>query len=145
MENEKLDEALIISWVRLTGTLKNTRMTNGMIYNEAVVMLIVYNRYEETGEAVAFKDIVAETRMLKSLVNRTIDSLTDKGLLERVVGTDKRKTFVKPVLENMHTFWRVHKNSLAIAQKIRELIGDADAETFIHITEKICSGFSVDK
>ena len=41
---QPLEEAVITAWVRLTGILKNTRITKGMVYNEAIVMLVVYNR-----------------------------------------------------------------------------------------------------
>lgn len=75
-ETSQLDEDLVVSWVRLTGILKNGRLTDGLIYNEAVVMLAAYRRYKQDGEGlVSFKEIVSETRMLKSHVHRTIDSL----------------------------------------------------------------------
>ena len=48
-EDLRLEENVIASWVRLTGLLKNTRLTKGMIYNEAVVMMIVNRKYEEDG------------------------------------------------------------------------------------------------
>ena len=81
---QPLEEQVITAWVRLTGLLKNTRITKGMVYNEAIVMLFAYNRYREDGIGViSFKEIVTETRMLKSLVNRTIDSLVTKGYLAR--------------------------------------------------------------
>ena len=93
-----LEEQLITAWVRLTGIFKNTRITKGMVYNEAIVMLVAYNRYREDGKGlVSFKEIVSETRMLKSLVNRTIDSLVAKGYLTRCEGKDKRTTFIRIV------------------------------------------------
>ena len=75
-ENLQIDEDIVVSWVRLTGILKNGRLTDGLIYNEAIVMLTAYRRYQQDGEGlVSFKEIVAETRMLKSHVHRTIGSL----------------------------------------------------------------------
>ena len=62
----ELNEQLITAWVKLTGILKNTRITQGMIYNEAIVMMLCYNRYREDGEGlISFREIVVETRMLK--------------------------------------------------------------------------------
>ena len=40
MQDNCLEEQLISAWVRLTGILKNTRSTKGMVYNEAIVMLV---------------------------------------------------------------------------------------------------------
>lgn len=138
LNGEELDEALIIAWVRLTSTLKNTRITKGMIYNEAIVMLIVYNRYREDGEGlVSFRELVSETKMLKSLVNRTIDSLEKKGYLLRLDGTDKRTTFVKLAKEDLGEYLAVHAQSLELAHRIREIIGTEDARSFIRISEKV--------
>lgn len=135
----ELEEQIILSWVELTGVLKNTRITHGMIYNEAVVMMIVYNRYRQDGVGlVPFKEIVAETNMLKSLVNRTIDSLVKKNLLERCDGQDKRTTLVRPVPENLDSFVTVHNQSLALAHGIVETIGKEDAEAFVRLARKIC-------
>lgn len=138
MQDVSLDEQLVSAWVRLTGILKNTRMTKGMVYNEAIVMLVAYTRYREDGEGlISFKEIVSQTRMLKSLVNRTIDSLVRQNFLQRCEGKDKRTTFVRVVPENLDAFLQVHENSLALARRLTEIIGTDDARAFVRIVEKI--------
>ena len=135
-----LEEQLITAWVRLTGIFKNTRITKGMVYNEAIVMLVAYNRYREDGKGlVSFKEIVSETRMLKSLVNRTIDSLVAKGYLTRCEGKDKRTTFVRIVPENIGGFLEVHAHSLELARNMMQIIGTEDAEAFVRISDKIAA------
>ena len=138
-EDLQLEENVIAAWVRLTGLLKNTRLTKGMIYNEAIVMMIVNRKYEKDGVgSVSFKDIVTETGMLKSLVNRTIDSLVRKGMLVRSDGElDRRTTFVRPVPENLSTYLAVHERTLDIVKRIIALIGKKDAETFVRLADKI--------
>ena len=138
LANEQLEEALISAWVRITATLKNTRITQGMNYNEAIIMLLCYNRFRSDNQGlVSFKEIVSETKMLKSLVNRTIDSLVKKGFLERCPGLDKRTTFVRPVKENMNAYLSVHEQSLMLARSIVNLIGEEDAQAFVRISDKI--------
>ena len=135
---QPLEEQVITAWVRLTGLLKNTRITKGMVYNEAIVMLFAYNRYREDGEGlVSFKEIVTETRMLKSLVNRTIDSLVAKGYLARCEGKDKRTTFVRILPENIGEYLDVHEQSLSLASHMIGIIGREDAEAFVRIVGKI--------
>lgn len=137
-QEQLLGEALITTWVRLTSTIKNNRITQGLNYNEAIVMNIAYRAYKKDGEGlVSFKDIASETKMLKSLVNRTIDSLVEKNLLERCGGTDKRTIFVRPLKDNLEEFLRVHEQSLGIAQSIVDIIGEEDARTFVRIAERI--------
>lgn len=138
MKNENLDEGLITAWVRLTGTLKNSRITKGMNYNEAVVMLLAYHRYLEDGDGlVSFAEIAQETKMLKSLVNRTIDSLVKKGMLEKLDGTDKRTVFIRLVKDNLDEYLQVHAQSLQLARAMLDAIGEEDARTFIRISERI--------
>ena len=138
MKYESLDEGLITAWVRLTSTLKNSRITKGMNYNESIVMLFAYHRYLEDGEGlVAFAEIVQETKMLKSLVNRTIDNLVKKGMLEKLDGTDKRTVFIRPVKGNLDEYLQVHAQSLQLARAMRDAIGEEDARTLIRISERI--------
>ncbi len=132
-----LDEELITAWVALTGVLKNNRITQGLNYNEAIVMNIAYHHYCDNEGLTPFKSIVTQTKMLKSLVNRTIDSLVRKNLLERCEGTDKRTTFVRPVKENLPVFLKVHEQSLALARAAIGIIGEADVRTFVRISERI--------
>ncbi len=138
-KNFALEENIIASWVRLTGVLKNTRLTDGLQYNEAIIMNIIYRKFREDGKGVvSFKDIVTETSMLKSLVNRTIDSLVQRGLLERLEGkADRRTTFVRPVEENLSAYLEVHDRTLEMVHQIVELIGTDDAEAFVRLSNKI--------
>lgn len=135
-ENRELLENLIVSWIRLTGVLKNTRITKNMIYNEAIIMNLVYRRYREDGKGlVSFKEIVAETGMLKSLVNRTIEGLVQKGSLARSDGEDKRTTFVRPL--DLSEYEAEHQKTLAMVEGIVKEIGEDDARAFIRLSEKI--------
>lgn len=143
MENN-LQNELISSWVKLSGMIKNNRITTGLKYNEAIVMLNLYDRYLADGEGLtSIKDIINETGMLKSLVNRTLGSLEQKGLIEYSVGTNDRRTkFVKCIKEKLDMFLDVHNSSTNIAQNIIEIIGEEDAEKFIKIVEKLAkSGY----
>ncbi len=141
VENKmELEENLITAWIHLTGALKCTRITQGMIYNEAIVMLLAYNRYKKDGVGlISFKEIVAETGMFKSLVNRTLDTLEAKGYLVRCVGEDKRTTLVRLCPEKINTFLKVHDKTLDLVQNILSVVGEEDAETFVRISEKVWS------
>lgn len=131
-----LEERIITAWVKLTGVLKNTRITQGMIYNEAIVMNLVYNKYLQDGEGLtSFKEIVRQTQMLKSLVNRTIDSLVKKGYLVKIDGKDKRTTFVRAA--HLDDYLKEHEKTLSLVKNIVKTIGADDAEAFIRLADKI--------
>ena len=130
---------LLQAWVTLSWIVKNRRITKGLMYNEATVMMLLYNRYLTDGVGlISIKEIVEQTRMLKSLVNRTVSALERKGLLVRCPGTeDKRTVFVKCVEDKLDTFLQVHRSSLQVAQNIIAIIGEEDANTFIRIVQKL--------
>ena len=146
MKDRNKSEKLLASWVKLSGIIKNSRITKGLMYNEAVVMYFLYSSFKEDSEgAVSIKEIVEKTRMQKSLVNRTVNSLEETGLLIRCSAEgDRRMTYVKCVGERLETFLKVHEESLSIAENIIDIIGEEDAEAFNRIVEKLlASEFSV--
>ena len=139
MYNPDQASLLLKAWVKLSSILKNSRITKGLMYNEATIMLLLYDRYLQDGMGmISIKEITAETKMLKSLVNRTINALEKKGLLERCEGSgDKRVIYVKCIQEKLPVFLEVHNSSLQLAQGIIGIIGPEDAETFIRIVQKL--------
>ncbi len=134
-------ERLIKAWVTLSGIIKNCRITKGLMYNEAIVMMILYNKFKETGVGiVSIKEITAATKMLKSLVNRTVNSLEKKGFLERCNdhnSPDKRMVYVKYVEDRFDTYLSVHNGSIEIAENIIKIIGSDDADALIRIADKV--------
>ena len=145
MQNNVQEEKLLEAWVTLSGIIKNSRVTKGLHYNEAIIMNVIYNRYTEDGQGrVSIKEITSKTRMLKSLVNRTVNSLIKKGFVQHCESAgDKRVVYVKCTPEKLETFLKVHGGSLKIANSIIEIIGEEDTEAFIRLVEKIeKSGYS---
>lgn len=139
MEVQSLQNELILSWVKLSGIIKNNRITTGLKYNEAIVMLILYNRYLNDGVGLtSIQDIIKQTGMLKSLVNRTLADLEKQGLIAFEQGvTDRRTKFVKCVQEKLDVFLAVHNSSLGVSKNIIDIIGEQDTKTFIKIVEKL--------
>ena len=141
MDDQQLQNELILAWVRLSGIIKNNRITTTLKYNEAIVMLTVYSRYLKDGVGLtSVQDIIKETGMLKSLVNRTLGELESQGLIVFEKGTvDRRTKFVKCVKEKLEVFLSVHNTSLGVSQNIIDIIGSEDAKAFINIVEKLAS------
>lgn len=141
MPQQTQEEQLLQAWVTLSGIMKNNRViaSGPLVYNEAIVMLSVYKRYLLDGEGLtSVKDIISETNMLKSLVNRTVNSLEKKGLILRCQGTlDKRTVFIKCVKEKLNVFMEVHRVSLKVAGDIADIIGSEDIGHFVRIVNKI--------
>lgn len=139
MEDLELEERLLSAWIGIHGILKASRITEGLTYNEAVIMKLVYDQYKKDGVGrTAVSRIVEETHMLKSLVNRTINSLCTKGYLCRERDPkDARRLAVCPSLDRLPDFLTVHRQSLKLAQTIIDLIGPEDAARFVRMYEKL--------
>lgn len=146
MKDKTQEEQLLESWVALSSILKNNRITKGLMYNESIVMLLAYRKYEHTqSQKISIKEIIQQTNMKKSLVNRTVNSLIEKNLLERCESEDdKRVQYVRCVKENIETFLLVHEESLQIVREIIAIIGEEDTERFIAIVNKLrYSGYKI--
>ena len=140
------EELLLEAWVNLSSILKNNRITRGLMYNESIIMLMAYRKYQHSEDhKLAIKEIIQVTNMQKSLVNRTVNSLVEKNLLERCSKEgDKRIQYVRCVEANLDTFLMVHKESLEIVKAIVSIIGEEDTDTFISIVKKLYnSGYKI--
>lgn len=131
---------LIQAWVQLSCILRNSRFTKALPYNEAIVMLQLYQAGDRP---ITIKQITEQTHMLKSQVNRTINSLEEKGLLERCEPEgDRRLGYVRMCKDRLALFLEVHNESLQIAKEIGTIIGPEDTENFIRISNKLAqSGY----
>ncbi len=139
LPRDELKENIVLAWVQLSAILKNNRITSGLAYNEAVVMLLLYHEYKKTKQAfLPLSKIIGETKMLKSLANRTISSLEAKGLVvKEASASDKRTVLVRALPNSAPQFLQVHRHSLELADEICNIIGEEDALAFIRIAQKI--------
>ncbi len=136
-----LREEVLRAWVGLTGVIKNNRMTTGMTYNEAIVLMYAYQQYLQDGVGeLAIKELIQKTHMLKSLVNRTVDALEEKGYLLKTKGDiDGRTVFVRIAQEKFADFMQVHNHSLEVVDRAVTIIGEEDAKAFVRIYEKLAA------
>lgn len=135
MENGELRERLLSAWIGINGFFKDSRMTRELTYNEAVVMKLVYDQYRADGVGrVPLRSILKRTNMLKSLANRTIDSLCAQGYL--VKERSGRALSLRLAPQRLADFLAVHQRPLALAQAVIDAIGPEDADRFVRICEK---------
>ncbi len=132
-----LEEELMQAWVGITYLFKNTRLTKGLTYNESTVVMYIYLK-QKGQDNVPLKYLQEKTQMTKSLLNRTVDSLVKKGIVERTKGTeDGRTVYVHLPQTEPPEFLEVHRNSMELAQNVIKIIGEQDAQTFIRICRKL--------
>lgn len=138
MDETDLRERLLSAWIGINGIFKDSRVTRDLTYNEAVVMKLVYDQYrvDDLGR-VSMQTVLKRTNMLKSLANRTVNSLCEQGYLLRERGDeDARMLFVRLAPDRLSDFLVVHGRSLELVQAVIDVIGDEDAVQFVRICEK---------
>lgn len=133
-----LRERLLTAWTEVNALLKDSRMTKGFTYNEAVVMKLVFDRYRQDGVGlVPLRELRQRTNMLKSLLHRTVYALCTRGyLVKEACGGDARAVCVRPAPERLADFIPVHERSLQMAQAVIDAVGEADAACFVRVCEK---------
>lgn len=132
MQSQELQEQVLSAWIGISSMLKESRMMKEMTYNEAIIMKLVYDQYKTDGRGrISVQYILKQTNMLKSLANRTINSLCVQGYLKKErSSTDARQLFVRPVLERIPDFLAVHEHSLEVVRHVIKIIGEENAKSF---------------
>lgn len=126
---EQISEKVLRAWLRLSTTINNERIVSDMPFNEALVCNILYRNKKQIPEGnVTATNLCSETKMLKSQMNRTLNSLEKKGIIvrERSV-VDKRQVFVKMNIERADTYINQHKKILELVDSFIKKFGEEKA------------------
>lgn len=122
----KINEELLQSWLRLSTIINNERLVSDMPFNEALVCNILY-RYEkhDSEKKVTATDLCNETKMLKSQMNRTLNNMEEKNLIQRERSKiDKRQVFIKLNLKQAHLYFQQHTKIMELLDKIVDKFGE---------------------
>lgn len=110
-----LNEEVLDAWLRLSTAISNAKLVSDIPYNEALICNLLYNNQNERPDApLTATDLCRKTHMLKSQMNRTLQSMEDKGMIRRIRSTrDKRQVFLQLNLDSP-AFMSQHEKSLLL-------------------------------
>lgn len=137
------DEEVLNAWLRLSNTICNERIVTQLPYNEALVCNILYNqRIDEPNKYLTATDLCEKTRLIKSLMNRTLNNLEKKGLIiKQRSEEDRRSVFVMFNEKNISQYEKGHNEVLyvvdRIIEKIDEKIGSEKTKEVVNILNTI--------
>ena len=122
---ENLNEELLDAWLGLSTTLWNERVVSDMPYKEALVCNILYrNQKKNPGKKLTATDLCEATKMLKSQMNRTLNSMEEKNLIKRERSSiDKRQVYISLDLEHAVVYREQHKKILQLVDVIIDKFG----------------------
>ena len=125
----QLNERLLGAWLKISTIINNSRLVSEMSYNESLICNILYrNAIEHPDQLLTATDLCAETRILKSQMNRILTQLEEKKLIIRERSSeDKRKFFLRLTTDESNTYIKQHTQILDLLDNIIEKIGKEKA------------------
>ena len=132
-------EALIDAWLKETAVLINHRMVEGLSFNEAFVCnLLNRERKAGTAEERTATWLCGETGILKSQMNKTLNSLEKKGVIERVRSEeDRRKVYIRLKEENLEIYAKAHEDILNFAGVLSEHAGEETIDEAVALLNRM--------
>lgn len=121
---KNINEEVLEAWLKLTTVISNTKIVSDMPYNEALICNFLYNNQLQSPEhPLTATDLCRQTKMLKSQMNRTLQSMENKQLItRRRSDSDKRQVFIF-LNTRSGAFKKQHEKSLQIINSLADKIG----------------------
>lgn len=132
---EQINEKVLGAWLRLSTTICNERIVSDMPYNEALICGILYfNEKNAQEKKITATELCARVRMQKSQMNRTLNSMEEKGLIVRERSdSDKRQVYVAMNMKNVAIYEEQHRKVLEFVGRLMEKLGKNNAGEIIRM------------
>ena len=130
-------DRLLAAWLSLTSTLWNKRLVSTLTYNEAHVLGILL-RAEDTARVCTATTLIAQTRLLKSQMNKVLSEMERKGYIQRIRSEkDKRQVLLHMTEAGQAAYAKEHSGISAILHHLVEDLGEEKALHAADIVEEI--------
>lgn len=123
------NEELLAAWLRLSTSINNSRLVPDMPYNESLICNILSrNEYYHPGSRLTATELCAETKILKSQMNRILNEMEKKSLITKErSGEDKRKVYIRLIADPDSLYSRQHAKILELLDAVIDGIGEEKA------------------
>ena len=134
-----LNENLLNAWLTLSTSVINNRVVSKLPYNESLICNVLYrHRLSGSERPLTATDLCNETKMAKSLMNRTLNQLESQELITRTRSlADKRQVLVTFNMEKAEIYLKQHQEILNIIDTIITKIGIRKATELITLFNQI--------
>lgn len=122
-----LEEELLRAYINMSVNIKENRLLSDLSFNEIMVMNLIVE------EERSFKELEERLNILKSQLNRIINDLKAKGLVETYIPlNDKRKLIIKKG-HNIELYNTEHERMLKLMSLVKNKLGEADFKKLIEL------------
>lgn len=130
----KMNERILSAWLKMILAVDSERVASELSYNESIICNVLYSNSDKEMTAT---ELCAITKMQKSLMNRTLNSLELKQLVKRTRSARDKREIVIQLVDNPNSlFMKQHTSTLKYVDKIVEHLGEKSQEV-INIFEMI--------
>lgn len=134
LRKNKMEERLLKNWLKISYIIRNNRIINELPYSEIVIISIL--KYHQS--QMSFKDLTTTSKILKSQLNRSINSLEKKQLITKNISqTDKRSKIINLTKKGEEAYESFHPIAVESSKKMIEILGEEKAKELIDIFEII--------
>ena len=135
-------ERLLSAWLTLSSTLWNERVVSGMTFNEAFVCnLLSHQAQEAPDQPLTATDLCERTRLLKSQMNKLINSMEEKGLVTRLRSEkDRRFVYIKLTGEGEMRYLKEHEGIMLMLDRLVDAVGTDCANDCADLVNKVTDG-----
>ena len=128
IDQQDAAQALLHSWLSLSSILWNTRVVRSMTFNEAHIMGILLRESTPQSPLTA-TDLIAQTHLLKSQMNKILSTLEAKGYITRMrAQSDRRMAHILLTQEGKAAYLAEHEGVEDILRRLIERIGTQRAK-----------------
>ena len=121
-------EELLYAWIEMSVSIRGNRLLSALSFNEIMICGLIY-RQSEIGGMLTATDLCEQTRLLKSQVNRILNSMEEKGMIERIRSTeDKRKVYIRLKEESVEKYLSEHARVMKIMDTFLQEMGEEKME-----------------
>lgn len=138
---EHLNEELLQAWMKLSAAIINPRVVDELSYKESQVCHVLYaTQLHSPDVRLTATDLCAQTKMLKSQMNRTLNLLEQKGIITRSRSQqDKRQVYIAMNPDGCQRYQEQHRRILALVDGIIGQLGEEQTRQTVQLFGRIAN------
>ena len=129
---------MLAAWLRVTTSVSQVHQLRDLRYNEALICnILMKNEIEHPGRRLTATDLCRESHILKSQMNRTLQCMEEKGIIERQRSTEDRRRVYTRLRPDSVIYERQHDQVLDTVGAIAARVGTDNVDQIVDLLNAI--------
>lgn len=139
MDKDRQDkERMLAAWLRVTTSVSQVHQLRDLRYNEALICnILMKNEIEHPGRRLTATDLCRESHILKSQMNRTLQCMEERGIIERQRSTEDRRRVYTRLRPDSVIYERQHDQVLDTVGAIAARVGVDNVDQIVDMLNAI--------